>query len=248
MASYSSGWYPTTSSSSPSINLFIPYTSSQSRETHEMYNELGFILRPSKITPPPSTTTDSSKSSFKSLGSSFTLAKSRSYVNEMVRRFLGYPQLSAPVTIEWPYSPSSQCSAQALLHSSQPLRHTYTSSSLECTIQTEHLKNCIIPEPHASKIGTTLIFNYKFSGFRPGLSFHLVFNSMLSQLDNRTVTFISYFFFKNVHSFWLCTLYGCIIFLFDYTSDAHCCNTNKIQHAKFPASLTLALNEAICEP
>lgn len=119
MTAYPSGWYPTTSSSSPSFNLFIPYTSSYSRETHEMYNELGFILRPSKSTTPSPSTTTNSKSSFTSLGSSFSLTKSRSYVNEMVRRLLKHTQLSGPsghqvafpidkrrVAIAWPYSPS----------------------------------------------------------------------------------------------------------------------------------------------
>ena len=83
MSTYSSGWYPTTSSSSPSINFFIPYTSSSSRETHEMYNELGFILRPSRTTPSPTTTTKP-KYSF------------MSYVNEVVRHILGQTQLSGP--------------------------------------------------------------------------------------------------------------------------------------------------------
>lgn len=114
MTAYPSGWYPTTSSSSPSINIFIPCSSSYSRETHEMYNELGFILRPSKTI--PSSTTTKSKSS---LGSSFKLTKSRSYVNEMVRRFLRHYQLSGPsgrrvafpidkrrVAIVWPSSSS----------------------------------------------------------------------------------------------------------------------------------------------
>ncbi|KAF8812551.1 hypothetical protein BYT27DRAFT_7182995 [Phlegmacium glaucopus] len=61
-ASYPSGWYPTTSSSSPSINIFIPYSSSYSRETHEMYSELGFILRPSKTISSPTSTCNSKSS------------------------------------------------------------------------------------------------------------------------------------------------------------------------------------------
>ncbi|KAF8974426.1 hypothetical protein BDZ97DRAFT_1911610 [Flammula alnicola] len=39
--------FPTTSSASPSFNLFIPSTAASSRETHEMYAELGFVFRPS---------------------------------------------------------------------------------------------------------------------------------------------------------------------------------------------------------
>ena len=145
MTTYSSGWYPTTSSSSPSINIFIPCSSSYSRETHEMYNELGFILRPSK-TIPNSRTTTKSKSS---LGSSFKLTKSRSYVNEMVGRLLRHSQLSWPsvrrvalppidkprVAIVWPYSPSSQSTLlrPACVTAREPI-HTL-STSLESHTQ-----------------------------------------------------------------------------------------------------------------
>lgn len=153
MTAYTSGWYPTTSSSSPSINIFIPCSSSYSRETHEMYNELGFILRPSKAIPSPTTT----KSKL-SLGSSFKLTKSRSYLNEMVRRILRHSQLSGPsgrrlafpidkrrVAIVWPYSESVSPSSQ-MFFSAASLEPTYIhmlSSSLECTLKTEHLKNRI---------------------------------------------------------------------------------------------------------
>ena len=188
MSSYPSGWYPTTSSSSPSFNLFIPYTSSYSRDTHEMYNELGFILRPSKSTTPSPTATTKSKSSFKSLGSSFNLTKSRSYVNEMVRRLLKHTQLSAPsghqvafpidkrrVAIAWPYTPHpSQYSDQSCSVPCLTRANSYAIYfKVHCTPQTEHHNNkkTVYLGIARLKIGTTtLISNYKFSGFRPGLS------------------------------------------------------------------------------
>lgn len=73
MTANPSGWYSTAgTSSSPSIK---PYSSSYSRETHDMYNELGVILCPSKII--PSSTNSKSKSL---LGSNSKLSKTMSYV------------------------------------------------------------------------------------------------------------------------------------------------------------------------
>ncbi|CAA7259870.1 unnamed protein product [Cyclocybe aegerita] len=46
-ATSSYSFFPTTASSTPSFNLFIPSSAASSRETHEMYQEFGFILRPS---------------------------------------------------------------------------------------------------------------------------------------------------------------------------------------------------------
>ncbi|KIM46073.1 hypothetical protein M413DRAFT_23859 [Hebeloma cylindrosporum] len=40
-------YYPTASSVSSSFNLFIPSSTASPRETHEMYQEFGFVLRPS---------------------------------------------------------------------------------------------------------------------------------------------------------------------------------------------------------
>ncbi|KAF8165238.1 hypothetical protein B0H34DRAFT_793649 [Crassisporium funariophilum] len=77
--SYSAASYtlfPTTYSASQSFNLFIPSNSSSSRDTHEMYEELGFILRPSN-------SQASSRNSQKSSKTSST--KSRS----SLRKWLG---------------------------------------------------------------------------------------------------------------------------------------------------------------
>ncbi|KDR83627.1 hypothetical protein GALMADRAFT_235922 [Galerina marginata CBS 339.88] len=69
--------FPTTPSSGPSFNLFIPTSSISSRETHEMYEEFGFVLRPSNR----QTTCGPTKSK----SSKFSSTKSRS----SLRKWLG---------------------------------------------------------------------------------------------------------------------------------------------------------------
>lgn len=203
-SAYSSGWYPTTSSSSPSINIFIPYSSSYSRETHEMYNELGLILRPSKTITSP-TTTSKSKSS---LGSSFKLTKSRSY--EMIRRFLRHYQLSGPsgrqvalpidkprVVLVWPYSPVW---VRNVLHFEPPMHHLFRWNA--------H------PKPNISKAAYLRTARLKI-----GTTFTtFISNYINSDLDfpwpyihcsrNWTSPIFTFYIVLSENSTWLCALYG----------------------------------------
>lgn len=132
---YPSGWYPTTSSSSPSINLFIPYSSSSSRETHEMYSELGFILRPSKTIPSPTTTVTQSKSKC-SLSSSLT--KSRSFVMKWLGASWDFPsgRQGYLTTSRWALVRADRAAGIPWFYPSESTRaESRPSHSLQCSDQ-----------------------------------------------------------------------------------------------------------------
>jgi hypothetical protein len=159
-----------------------------------MYNELGFILRSSRTTPSPTTTTKS-KFSF------------MSYVNEMVRNFLGQTQLSGPsvhqvafpidkrVAIAWPYYYSFPIPLNILIcparcpASPEPTHTPYTSKSIGVHTPNRTSQDRIAQK--SAKYSHFQISNSKFSGFRPGLFPPLY--SLLSQLGNQNSHFLYHF-------------------------------------------------------
>ncbi|KAJ3512992.1 hypothetical protein NLJ89_g3208 [Agrocybe chaxingu] len=81
-ATSSYSFFPTAASSTPSFNLFIPSSAASSHETHEMYQEFGFILRPSSKQNQNRSVSASSTASSKASLSSSSSKSSRSSIRK----------------------------------------------------------------------------------------------------------------------------------------------------------------------